>query len=61
MGAVEQYDDTVGIFFNLIFSIEQNINKTMKKFFEAVLVAVLMLGFSACQNEPEGDASIVGS
>lgn len=39
MGAVEQYDDTVGIFFNLIFSIEQNINKTMKKFFEAVLVA----------------------
>ncbi len=33
----------------------------MKKFFEAVLVAVLMLGFSACQNEPEGDASIVGS
>lgn len=33
----------------------------MKKIFEAVLVAVLMLGFSACQNEPEGEASIVGS
>lgn len=33
----------------------------MKRFFEAVLVAVLMLGFSACQNEPEGDASIVGT